>query len=104
MGDTKAELPPPIETEEQALRWAEQMVSDCEVARAACDVPLLTNAKGTADALRKRERVYLMKHGAALGAIGALLRCQKISPVAYNTLAARVRMTLIGTVTGSVSL
>ena len=84
-------LPPPLETPEEAERWAEALVRDVEAARAAMNVSGDTPVR----ALKRLERAYLLKHGGALGAIGALLRTKHITAVAYNAFVERVRATLI---------
>lgn len=92
-------IPPPIETPEQALRWAEQMVVACEEARKKCDVPLDLMAKTTVRDLRRRETQYLVHHGNALGVISALMRVGLIEVEAYNTFVKRVQQTLVGSST-----
>lgn len=91
-------LPTVIETAEQALAWCEELVHGVEAARVACDI--IPAAVSNQRAVQQRAwRTYLMQHGCALGAIGALMRVKLISPIAYNELTARVRSTLLPTCT-----
>lgn len=96
-----AELPPPIRTEAEGLKWAEEMVRECEDARSAIDA-VDPDGPGTARELRLLERTYLLKHGAALGTVGTLLRTEKIGPEAYNEFVKRVRATLTPSVIRSI--
>lgn len=84
-------IPPAINSPEEALRWAEALVTDVKLARAALNVPGITPIRE----LQRLERIYLIKHGSALGAIGALLRLGMLELNAYNTLVGAVRATLI---------
>ena len=97
---TTPELPPPIETEEQALQWLEELTHGVEGARAACDLALPSEGGVSARLQQRAYHVFCVKHGSALGALGALLRCRKISPVAYETIRARLMALLAPTITG----
>jgi hypothetical protein len=95
-------IPPPIETPEQALRWAEEMVAACENARRACDAPLDAMAKNTVRELRRRETKYLIHHGNALGVVSTLMRVGLIEIAAYNAFVTRVQKTLVGSTVASI--
>jgi len=98
--DLNNRTPPPINSYDDALKWAEQVVLDCEAARASCDVPVPAMKSTSVTELRRRESAYLLRHGTALGTLVALLRCRQISEVAYNTFVERTRATLTGSVVG----
>jgi hypothetical protein len=95
-------IPSLIETPDQALRWAEEMVIACETARSRCDAPLDVQAKNTVRELRRRETRYLIHHGNALGVISALMRVGLIETTAYNIFVSRVQKTLIGSTVASI--
>lgn len=90
----QAALPPKISTPDAAIKWCEELVIDVELARIACDSPALV----AVDDQKKAFHSYLLRHGTALGAIGAILRVGLIQDVAYNALVTRVRATMLPTV------
>jgi len=98
-----AAIPPPFDSPDQALAWAEQLVTDVEAARSACNVILPSQGELLARDQRRLERVYLVRHGVALGALAALRQCRMISDIAYNGLVERVHGSLMSTVVGSKS-
>ena len=79
-------LPPVLQSE----------VEQTEVARHACDVPSISLM--SARDQEKLLRVYLVRHGSALGVANALLRTHKISEVAYGEAVTRL-MSLLGETT-----
>lgn len=93
--------PPTFTSKDSALAWAEVMVEECEVARLACNVLIPDGTEALAVTQQRRARVYMIKFGAALGALSALLRTEHISPVAYNALVERANRTLKETVVGA---
>lgn len=95
-------LPPAFASSDDALQWATSMVVDVETARGLCNTALPHEGSRSVRDQQRAERAYLMKHGAALGALGALLRCEVISTIAYHQLTDRVRATLTATTSGSV--
>lgn len=83
-----------IDTTDQALAWAEQVVRDAEAARSACS----SRVAGVRD-LKRAYVEYLMKHGCAEGVVVTLLRCRLLEAVAYSAFVERLRQTVAPTTT-----
>lgn len=77
-------------------------MADVEAARAACNVVIPDNNVVQAREQMKAYRVFMLKHGGALGVITALHRAGRIGDVAYNELRQRVLDTLAPTLVGVV--
>ena len=100
--DQPAERPDfEITSEEQARNWVMDLVKDVEDARQQCNVSVPGDQVTTASLQRKAYRIYLVRHGGALGTLTALHRCRKLNDVAYMELRQRVMLTLVPTVVGS---
>lgn len=97
------DLPPVFHSNEDALKWVISLVERAEEARAYCDITLPDRTGITIADQRKAERTFLMHHGSAIGALAAMLRCDKISASTYNELVERVRKTLLPSNVGLVS-
>lgn len=87
-------MPAPIDTPEEAIKFAEFLVTECEKSRLGCDMYVPEGGETGAINQMKLQWVFLIRHGAALGGLGTLLRLGKIGPIAYNALVERVRATL----------
>lgn len=88
-------LPPQFESDEAVLIWLEEKLLDVEEARAACNVlvPSQQGDRVSLKQLRRWERAYFLRLGAALGAIVMAFRLQKIGEIAYSTMVARAQGT-----------
>ncbi len=93
-------LPPPLRSLEERRNYLHDQVEGCLAARLACDVPVPLKGETTATAQTRLWRVFLMRHGAALGALGFALRTEMIDSVTYAKLTNAVRDTLLPTQTG----
>lgn len=89
-----------LESQSQAVEWMEELVAGVELARVQCDVTYPDN-KITMQEQRKAYRVFLIRHGAALGTVMALYRCRKLTDNAYKRLRQRVVNTLVPTTVGT---
>ena len=89
-----------IETEAQAISFMEELVRGVKDSRISCNIAFPGDQSKTVGHQRKAYYVYLVKHGAALGALTTLHRCGKLGIVAYNTFREQVMGTLIATVVG----
>ena len=82
----------PIETEEQARNWLEELTVETEAARQECDFAPMVKDQ------RRAFIRWMISRGKSLGAVEALKRTGRLSDVAYATLRARVLATQVPTV------
>lgn len=68
----------------------------------ACDVPVPLKGETKQAAQQRMWRVFLIRHGAALGALGFALRTEMITPEHYAELTNLVRETLLPTQVGEI--
>ncbi len=99
----KPDLPPPLKTPEERKNYLLEQVENVEGARVLCDVPIPLKGETPAAAQQRLYKVFLMRHGAALGALGFALRTQMIEPELYAQLTNRIRATLMPTQAGQVT-
>jgi hypothetical protein len=90
-----------IETRAQAIQWMQSLIAELKMARAFCDV-VHTDQQFSVRQQRKNERVWLMKHGAALGTLLCLHRCDRLDTVAYNDMRKEIMETMQPTIVGAV--
>ena len=97
-------LPPPFEADDAILVWLEEKLLDVEEARAACNivVPSSQGDRVSLKQLRRWERAYFLRLGAALGSIVMAFRLGKISEIAYTTMVARAQGTARKQTTGGI--
>jgi hypothetical protein len=81
-----------LTTDEEARGWLLELITTTREARAACD-----GASSAADMRRLHSR-FLVKHGAALGALMTCYRCGLLSDVGYHEMRKEVLDTLTPTV------
>lgn len=99
---TEPELPPRIETEEQAIQWLEELVRDTLAARALLNVPIPDARDTKVSWQRRREAIYFMKYGSSLGSLMGLFRTGTIGPRAYSEMRQKVLNSLAPTIVGAV--
>lgn len=92
------ELPPPIETPEQAINWLQALIRDVEEARFKCDDSHFKRKKNGARLQRRAYHQFCIQYGNVLGAAGALMRCKMITHQQYGELELGVRKLLLPTV------
>jgi len=82
----------PIETEEQARNWLEELVKETESVRRQCDFcPTVKDQ-------RKMFLRWMIKRGESLGVLQALVRTGRLSGTAYMELRRRVLITQVPTI------
>ena len=91
-----------IDTEDQARNWMLELIDQVKAARIACDVFLGHAQEVTVTAQRRNFRVFLVRHGSALGSLVALHRCGKLSDTAYNEFREIILKTLAPTIVGEI--
>jgi hypothetical protein len=91
-----------IETEEGAVKWVEELVSEMLDWRERCNVIIPGNSQATVTMQRRALWTFLEKHGQVVGALKSLLLVGMISPRCYTELTQRALNTLAPTVIGSV--
>lgn len=89
-----------LETEEAARNWVVELTQACEDARVMCNIRYPNDEGRTVREQQKAYRMFMVKHGSALGAVMALHRAGLLGDVAYNELRARVINTLAPTIVG----
>lgn len=87
-----------ITNRDSARRWIMELVHDVKVARLACNVTPVSAKLITVGEQKRAERIWLVKHGGALGSLMALYRVGLLDDVAYTELRKEVMATLIPTV------
>ena len=88
-------LPPELVTEEAALTYLEELAVKAADARLACNVIIPDARSSLALEQKRRFEAFLVRYGHALGACDLLLRCRKISPIAYNSFIQRIRLLML---------
>jgi hypothetical protein len=81
-----------IETTDAARGWILELVDSVREARFAIDLAIDTATQ------RKLERIWLVKHGSALGTLTCLHRCDMITATMYDELRTTIMATMIPTV------
>ena len=94
------ELPPPLRSKEEILNYLREQVDHCVQSRVACDIPLPLKGESKAGAQNRLYKVFLMRHGAALGALGFALRTNQIDVEHYAKHRAELQGTLYVTMVG----
>ena len=90
----------PIDTEDQAVQWMLELVVDVQGARFDCDVFYPGDKTRTVREQKRAERIWLVKHGGALGTVLALFRCGRLSQQAYDKMRKEILDTMVPTVVG----
>lgn len=95
--ETTKNLPPPLNTPEEAINWLQAMIRDVEEARYKCDDSHFLDMKRLVGMRRQRRayRHFCIQYGSLLGAAGALMRCGKITAQQYGELEIGVRRLLL---------
>ncbi len=88
-------LPPPINTPEEAINWLQAMIRDVEEARYKCDDSHFQSRRKGARLQRRAYHHFCTQYGNLLGAAGALMRCGKITAQQYGELEIGVRRLLL---------
>ena len=96
------ELPPKIETEEQALNYLDSTLTAVTVAREACNVIVPGDKAATVRAQKKAFTRFLMNQGRAMEAAILLFRVGLITDRAYLEFRQRALNTLAASVVGQV--
>ena len=89
-----------LESEDQIKNWILELVEESVRARDACNVEFPGDRMATITHQRKAYAIFMVKHGAALGALLAFHRSGKIGDVLYNEMRERVLATLAPTIVG----
>jgi len=78
------EMPPPINSEEEAIAWMRELIEQATQARDEVNVPLpQVRDDVVVRWQRRRELIFFVRYGSALGVLMGLYRTGKISLVAY---------------------
>lgn len=93
-----------IVTMEQAQNWVLELIEGVKSKRAECDIRFPNPSQVTKRFQEKAYTNFLIKYGAALGAVMALHRCRKLDDVAYNELRQKIVNLLLPTVVGKVTI
>ncbi len=96
------DLPPPFASPEERLKYLGEQVDHVLAARAACDIAVPLRGETPKQAQSRLYRVFLMRHGAALGALGLALREGLVTPEQYARFTNAVRETLLPTQVGEI--
>ena len=88
-----------IDSTEQAIKAMEEMILDVEEARRHCDTLMFGRAPQdiATEKVKKAHKIFLVKHGSALGSLAMLHRCAKLEDTGYMQLRERILKTLVPT-------